>query len=83
MEFHLVFFWVLLSILDLQTLRQFASMMDVSLGGTLIYTCEGLIEYIDALTLKEKVNNYVGDFTEESSIILQFVFCQVRVGINI
>ena len=32
MGFHLVFFWVLWSILVLQTLRQFASMMNVYLG---------------------------------------------------
>jgi hypothetical protein len=58
MGFHLVFFWVLWSIfvfanilwsiLVLQTFRQFASMMDVYLGGTLMFICGGLFEYIDA-----------------------------------
>jgi hypothetical protein len=42
------FFWVLWSILVLQTLRQFASMMDVYLGGALMFICGGLFEYIDA-----------------------------------
>jgi hypothetical protein len=48
MGFHLVFFWVLWSILVLQTFRQFASMMDVCLGGTLMFIYGGLFEYIDA-----------------------------------
>jgi hypothetical protein len=48
MGFHLIFFWVLWSILVFQTLRQFASMMDVYLeesthvylrGAVRIYRC--------------------------------------------